>query len=114
MMALTGQSTIRLAFSRLVSASVCLCAFVLLQVPQVATLASTETECPCQEDEKKSESELVVWTSAHRRASGRRRGSLSRPPETSNQHRQNASAALRFPTIVGHRLANGLRAPLVI
>ena len=117
LMALRVQSTTRLTLSRLVSVSVCIWAFAFLPLPQLAVLTcveSAEGERSCQEDGESSEGERVVRSSAHRRLNDRRHSDPSRPHETDDQLHQIASNAGRQPAIVGHRLANGLCAPLLI
>ncbi len=116
LMALGIRSKRRLTFSRLVSVSICLCAFGFLPLPQLAVLTwveSAERECPCQKDGERSEQEVVPRLSA-RRLDDRRHSDLSRPHETGDQFRQIASCTGRLPAIVGHQLANGLCAPLLI
>ena len=117
LMALRAQSTTRLPSSRLVSVSICLCAFVFSPLPQHAVLTwaeSAEGECPCQKDRANSEEETVVWSSARRRLNHRRRSDLGRPRETGDRVHQIALNAGRLPIIVGHQHVNGLRAPLLI
>jgi hypothetical protein len=116
-MALRVRSITRLAFSWLVSVSVCLCALTFIPLPQFAVLTwadSAEGKCPCQRDGESSEEELVVGSSARRRLNHRRHSDLSRPHETGNRLHQIASYAGRLPAIVGHQLANGLGAPLLV
>ncbi|NOY29883.1 MAG: hypothetical protein GXP28_06795 [Planctomycetes bacterium] len=116
-MALNVRSTKRLLWSRLASVSLCLCAFVFLPLPQFAVLAcaeSAERECPCKESGESSEKELVVCSSARRHLSPFRHRVPSRPRPTGDRLHQVASCAGRLPTIVGHQLAYGLRAPLLI
>ena len=116
-MALRARSTTRLAFSRLTSVSICLCAFALLPLPEFVVMTSVEAaevESPSQENRDSSEEELVVCSSARRRMSHRRHSKLSRSYETCDRRDQIASYGGRFPTIVGHQLANGLCAPLLI
>ena len=98
--------------------AVSLCAFVALPLPQFFVLThvqAVESECPCHEDKDTSEKELVVGSSVRRRLSrsvgdtGVRRtfGPVGRP--------QKAASYMRLlPAIVGHQLANGLCAPLLI
>ncbi len=116
LMALRARSTTRLAFSRLASVSICLCAFALLPLPEfvlVTCVEAAEAESPSQENRDSSEEELVC-SSARRRLNHRRHSDLSRSYETCDRLDQIASYAGRFPTIVGHQLANGLCAPLLI
>ena len=116
-MALRVRSTTRLPLSRLVSVSICLCAVAFLPLPQLAVLTwaeSAERECPCQEGRESFEEELIVGSSACRRLNDRRHSDLSRPHETGDRLHQIASYAGRLPAMVGHQLANGLCAPLLI
>jgi len=106
-----------LRIARLLPMSTCLCAFLLFPTLQVAALAgpeSAETECPCKEDGETSEKELVDWCSAHGRSNNRRHQGLSRPPGKRKQPRRTLAIAERVPAIIGHQLANGLCAPLLI
>jgi hypothetical protein len=116
-MAPRGQSTTRVAFSRLVSVSICLCALAFLPLPQLGVLTwveLAERECPRQEGGESAEEELVVWNSARRRLNDQRCSALSRPHETTDRLHQIASHAGRLTAIVGHQLTNGLCAPLLI
>ena len=111
------RSITRLTFSRLVSVSVCLCAFALLPFPQLAVLTwaeSVEGGCPFQADEKSFKEELVVWSSARRRLNHRRHVESAKLSETGDRLHPTAAYAHPNAVIVGHRLANGLRAPLLI
>lgn len=122
-MALKGQLTIRSSASRLMSVIVCLCAFTCLQVPQLSALIwaeSVEIECPMEEDGEGSQKEQVVSASARRRLSKRfvhaswPHGNGIRAHRNSSLLRQTNSNGGRPQAIIGHQLANGLRAPLVI
>ena len=115
-MALKARSTTRLAFSRLVSVSLCLCAFAVVPYPQFAVLtyaAPAEAESPSQEDPESSKKQLVVCRSARRNLNHRRDSHLGRSHDTGDPLHQIASYAGHLPAIVGHQLANGLRAPLL-
>ena len=97
------------------------CVFTSMVVPQCVgiTLEVYETQAPAQEDTNSSEEEeeeeerlanvSIRWKTkaipnfAHRRPC---RNKLFRQPQ--------ASCLSQTPTIVGHYLANGLRAPLMI
>ena len=93
------------------------CVFTSMVVPQCVgiTLEVYETQAPAQEDTNSSEEEerlanvSIRWKTraipnfAHR---GPCRNELFRRPQ--------ASCLSQAPTIVGHYLANGLRAPLMI
>jgi hypothetical protein len=117
-MALRLRSTIRLALSRLVSVSVCLCAFTFLPLPQLAGTTwteSSEAEFPLEEEDGKSaEEELAVGSSARRRLNHRRGRNLSLPYETGNPRCHSTPSGSRLLAIVGHQLANGLGAPLLV
>ena len=117
LMALRVRSTTRLPLSRLVSVSICLCAFAVLPLPQLGVLTwteSAEANHPCQENGESSEQELVVCSSARRRLNDQRHSDHSRPHETGNGLHHIASFADSLPTIVGHHLANGRCSPLLI
>jgi len=75
---------------------------------------SAQRECPGQKGEESSEEELVVWPSERRRLNNRRHSDLSRPRETGDRLKKNAPYADRPLAMVGHRLANGLCAPLLV
>ncbi len=116
-MALRVQSTTRLTFSRLVTVSICLCAFAFLPLPQFVGLTGTESaegKCPGQEERENSEEEQVDWSSARRRLNDRRHCDLSRSPETGDRLDHIAPIVGRALAMVGHQLANGLCAPLLI
>ncbi len=111
------RSTTWLRLSRLVSVSICLFAFAVLPLPELIVLTlveATEAESHSQEERESSEGKLVVCSSARRRLNYRRHSDLSRAHENGNQLHQIASYAGRLPAIVGHQLANGLGAPLLI
>ena len=118
------RSTTRLPLSRLVSVSICLCAFAFLPLPQLAVMTWAESapgECPCQEgkcprqeDGKRSEEELVVWSSSRLRLKDLRHNDLRRLHKTGDRPHQIASCAGGLPARAGHQLANGLCAPLLI
>ena len=106
-----------MAFSRLVSASICLCAFAALplhHLPGLTLVESADGECPFEEDGKRSEEERIVFPSARRRLIPGCYRDLRRPHEAGDRLHQIASYASRSPAIVGHQLANGLCAPLLI
>ncbi len=117
-MALNGQSTIQLAFSRLVSVSVYLCALSFLPLPPHAVLAfanMSEAECPLQEEGESPKEELVARSSARRRSNDQLPSSRNQQPRnTFICFQQHTSSAGLLPAIVGHRLSNGHCAPLLI
>ena len=111
------QRTPKLHVSRFFTVSIYLCALTFLPVPQVATLARTESaeaESPCKEDGKRSEKELSDWCSAHGRSNDQRHRGPSRPPEKNNRRQRITRIVGRVPAIIGHQLANGLCAPMLI
>jgi hypothetical protein len=91
--------------------------FVALPLPRFVVLThaqAVEPECPCHEGKDTSEEELVVASSVRRRFRSvgnthvrRIFGPVGRPQKPSSYARQ-------LPAIVGHQLANGLCAPLLI
>lgn len=103
--------------ARLLAVPICLCVFSALPLPQFVVLTpaqGVESECLCHEEGDTSEEGLVVGSSDGRRlrSVGNTRvrrvvGSLGRPQKSSSYARQ-------LPAIVGHQLANGLCAPLLI
>ena len=101
---------------RLLSVSVCLCAFTFLMPPQLAMARteSAEKESPGEEDGENSKEELSIGSSEVRFRVGHRRFGLGRLRETGCRlRRSNALVGCSF-AIVGHALVNGLRAPLRI
>jgi hypothetical protein len=111
------QSILVRLFSRIVSVSVCLCAFSIFLPAQFSTpewSESAEEECPSEEDRENSEEELVVRLSERDRSRPRRCVRFCRAEETPERLRRYPSYATFFPAIVGHQLANGLCAPLRI
>ena len=113
----TRLDSSRLNFSRLASVSICLCAVAVLPFPQFALLtcgATTEAESPSHDDRENLEEEQVVRPSARRNTKHRDHSLLSKSHDTRIPLRQIAAYAGYLPTIVGHQLANGLRAPLLI
>ena len=114
-MALRVQLTTRLPLSQLVSLTIWFCAFAFLPLPQLGMLTeSAEGGCPCQGDGESSEEEVVVRSSARRRMNHRRHSDLSRPHETGDRLHQIGSHVRPRLVIVGHQLASGLGAPLLI
>lgn len=81
----------------------------------MTSTVSSEAELPLEEEDGESaEEELVVRSSARRRLNHRRRSALSSPYETDNPFCQTTPSGSRLPAIVGHQLANGLGAPLLV
>jgi len=117
LMALKGRPTTRLIISQLASVSVGLCLFtftpfLLLAGPTGVEVA--EGECPFQKNRESPEEELAAESSACRRLNNRRHSGLRWPRETSDRLHQSDSHTGRPLAIVGHQLANGLCAPLLI
>ena len=113
-MALRSRSTTRLPLLRLVLVLVLasLCAFLPLPHLGVLTLAeSDEAKCPCQEGRESSEEGPFVWPSPHRHLNYR---CLNRSHKTVDRLHQIASYSGHLSAIVGHQLANGFRAPLLL
>ena len=116
-MALKGRPTTRLIISRLASGSVGLCLFTFIPLPLLVGTTGVELaegECPFQKDRESPDEELAVWSSACRRLNDRCHSGLRWPRETSDRLHQSDSHAGRPLAIVGHQLANGLCAPLLI
>lgn len=115
-MALKERSKTLLSFALHFSVSICLCAVATLPLPQLSASNWTETceaECPAHENGESFEEELVVAASARRREQLHYRiGRLSRRP--GRGLRRVISSVSQPRAIVGHQIANGLRAPLLI
>jgi hypothetical protein len=117
LMALRVQSTTGLFSSRFTWVLVCCCAFAVLPFPQLVALqsvVSAETEIPSQGDGERTEEEQVVSCTARRRLNGRRHSDLGKRHLPSHRFDQIVVYASRFQAIVGHQLANGICAPLLI
>lgn len=109
-MAIKEQPKKRFLFSQLVSVTVSLCALSIVPIPQSSVLEradSAETECLCEEVRAE------VRLSTRRRL--KRLQYLERMTffEIGNL-RQVAISAIRSSAIIGHQLANGLCAPLLV
>ena len=115
-MAPEARPTKRRDFSRWGSVLICLCAFALLPLPQLACLASAESteQCPCHEDLERCVKKLAVWPSARQRLREGQHSASGPAVKPGIQVVEVASNTGRLPVIVGHQLANGLRAPLLI
>lgn len=116
-MALRVQPTTGLFSTRFTWVLVCFCAFAFLRFPQLVALqsvVSAETEIPGQGDGERSEEEQVVSCTARRRLNDRRHSELGKRHVPSHRFQQIVVYASRFQAIVGHQLANGLCAPLLI
>lgn len=117
LMALREHLTTPRNFSQFISVLICFSVFTFSAFPQLPLLTQAELaeeKCPSEKDEKNSEEELIVCSSARRRLNKRRHNHLCLPHATGKSPRQIASNANRFLAIVGHQLANGLCAPLLI
>jgi hypothetical protein len=86
----------------------------LSQLGVLTWAESAEKECPCEKDGEGSEEEVVVSSSARRRLNNLRHGNLRRRHESGDRPSLIASFVDRPPVVVGHQLANGLRAPLLV
>lgn len=104
---------------RILIAPLCLAIFAIfatLPVPLsalVLDLLAVEAECPWEEREDTSEEEVVAGPSVRRRVPKVRK-TRSRESVGVVEFLKIFPTARRLPAIVGHQLANGLRAPLVI
>ncbi len=116
-MAFMVRSKARRFFLQLVTVSISFCVFAFLPLSHLTGLTcveSSEVECPCEDDAANSSEELAVCSSTRRRLHDRRHSELQRRQESGSFPQQIASAAARRPALVGHQLANGLSAPLLI
>lgn len=113
---ITWRSRLKLPTVGRASVLVWLCMFSLVLSPQAATLVSldsTELECPAEEEGETTERETVVKFS--RRSSEKQRSHtlLIRASSPDSIYRPcSYTPPVRVST--GHRLANGLTAPLLI
>ncbi len=110
------RSTTGLHLSRVASVSIHLCALFIAPVPQLFGLTraeSVESERPVQEEGEYSEREFIFWISARHRLSHRLSRERSRPCETIGPRDVIAFRSGHRAAIVGHRLTNDLRAPLM-
>ena len=116
-MAPRGQSTARLIISRLASLAVGLCLFTFLPLTLLVGptgVEVTEGESPFQKDRENPEEELAVGSSACRRLNDRQPNGLRWPRKTSVRLHLHSPHSDRPLAIIGHQLANGLCAPLLI
>jgi hypothetical protein len=114
-MILRPGSILRLAFSLYVSVSVCL--FTFLSLPQLALqtwVESAEGERPSPEDEESSEERLAVASTDRRWDAEDVCNGQSRHHQTPGRLRRSRLHVGGLLAIVGHELANGLRAPVRI
>lgn len=107
----------RLPLTRLLSVSICLCAFAFAPTPHFAMLAgakSVDAECPTEQDGEQRPEELVVCSSTRHRTPQRDHRDHPRldAPQVHFRHGSLRTDHLLRPS--GHRLANGLCAPLLI
>ena len=96
---------------------VCVCAFSLSAFPQIAVFSwveMAEEEAPAQEDEENCEKELEVFSSARRRFKRRYNVVLYQSLETINRPKRTTLPSQDRLTIIGHQLAHGLCAPLLV
>ena len=117
-MSLDNLLTTRSSCASLIAVWLCLCAFLLFTVPRTTLLspgAIAENEVPSQED---GETELEVLPSSRQRLTRRHPIALESSATFGNHlNCQNCTFCppVRFPrAIIGHQLANGLCAPLLI
>jgi hypothetical protein len=120
-MSLNARSATWSNFSRLASASILAWTVAFTWLHQNAhalptRALQTEESCPTQEGRGTDQSgkELTASPSANRRLNHRSNSGLTRAHEIGAPHPQIASPSGRFPTKVGHRLANGLSSPLLL
>ena len=116
-MVLTQQATNRSAFSGLVAVSICLSTMSALPIPHhsVVTWAeSAEDECPSEKEREGSEKEQVVRHSQRHQLKKRHPGNFRRCHELDRRPLQATSFDDRPLGSVGHQLANGICAPLLI
>lgn len=110
-----AQSIFCRAFTRSLFVSVSLCALSFFPIPQFYFLAGTESaerECPTERDAEGCEEKVLVLGSIRR--SDRRCVWISRRiPHAGGNSQTSMSPALRLSPLHGHRLANGLNAPLM-
>ena len=113
---LKRRSTTRLPLLRLVSVSICFSAIALLLPSHlsVSTWTSAEAECLCLEDGERPKQKQVGFFPARHRLDPRRDNDPSRRHKTGSRFHQIASYSKRISVIIGHQLANGLGAPLLI
>lgn len=116
-MTLYERLTTRLIFLRLLSVSVCLCAFTFLPLPQLASptwMDSSETESPLEEDVKNTGEELATVSSTRRCLNNRRRSDLRQRCGAGECCHKTPLEISCVPTVVGHQFSNGLSAPFLI
>ncbi len=115
-MARNQQSTIRLRYSRFATVFACLCVIAVMPFPQLDHMSCTElshAKIPLEQDGKCCEEQLIVVTTLRHCIHCLR-------CDARGSHEPDAPARLAVSftcapqAIVGHFLANGLRAPLVI
>jgi hypothetical protein len=109
--------TRRLSWSRLMSVPTCLCVFVFLPFHDLAALSCAEFSeggSPCQNHEEWTEREQVGCSSSRRRLNDLPQGDFKSPRKCGTRQQRLSCHAVAFRATVGHRLANGLRAPLLL
>ncbi len=109
--------TIRTVLSGLAPAVIFLCAFVTLPLPLIAEATGTqswEEESPSEESGENHETEFVVTASECRRLSRLSCHALDRCQRTVHHLHLASSGRKSIPAVIGHQLANGLCAPLLI
>ena len=116
-MAFHERLTTSVMFSRLVTVSVFLCAFAVLPLPHLICMeceGACETECPFEEDGESSEEELAAPMSMRQRLSSRLLEAIPFLQLKNIAGRHVSPKDGRLHAVIGHQLANGLCAPLVI
>jgi len=96
---------------------ICVCAFSLSAFPQIAVFSwveMAEEQAPAQEGETNCEKELEVFSSARRRFKKRYDVVLYESLETANRPKRTSLFSQDRLTILGHQLAHGLGAPLLV
>ena len=114
---LRRQTITRSAFSRLVTVSMCFYAFSAMPIPQFRVLTwaeSAEDECPSEKDREGAEEERVERNSERRRLKKRPHSNFGQFPELGRHHLQITSLGDPPLGVIGHQLANGICAPLLI
>jgi hypothetical protein len=102
---------------RLAVVPVCLCVLMFSPTDHLAMQSWAESpgeECPGHHDGDHREVELTACSSSQHRLRNWSRHQFSRRREARNRHDRVASSAVDRRAIVGHQLANGLCAPLLL
>jgi hypothetical protein len=116
-MTLRVRLTRRLFWSRLVSVPICLCVFAFLPFHDLAALSCAEVSeggSPCHDHEECNDREQTDWSRSRRRLNDLPEDSRKPPPKCGARQKQLSRHAVPFQATIGHQLANGLRAPLLL